>query len=652
MKVAMVETGGWGGIAHYAWNLSRALSEAGAQVVLLTNVRYELGALPSPFRIERCFAKGVSYPRASFRLLRTLRALGPDVVHVQSLLSTRFDAFLWPLVRGPLVVTAHNVRSHENDAWENWTLWRCLRTADAVVIHTQEGAAELGRRLGAGPRIEVIHHGDYAFFDAGQVPDRAAARRRLELPLAAPLILAFGAIRPYKGILQAIAALPRVRRHHPHARLVIAGPLLHGQEEEYHDAIRHAAVPDGVIFRPAYVPHAEVAFYFRAADVAVYNYTDVTDSGALRIAASLGTPVVATAVGGFREFLTDGVTGRLVPPDAPEALASAVSDLLADPVGAARMADAARALAASAWSWADSAAATLALYRGLARGAGSVAGEPAPGGAVRGTPQRGRPALSVVLITRNEAHRIRRSLESVRWADELIVVDGQSTDGTAEIALDYGAKVHSREMRGGFGEQKNFAIAQASKSWILSLDADEEVTPALRFAIERALADPGDCLGFRMPRLTSYLGRFIRHCGWYPRPVLRLFRRGDGRFTDSLVHEEVVVDGPVGDLREDLLHRSYESLADHVRKLDLYTSYDARMLADRGVRVTGLTAPWFLGARPLLAFFEKYVLQRGFLEGPQGFILSAMAALVVFVNYAKLWEIERRPGGAGPGREA
>ena len=245
----------------------------------------------------------------------------------------------------------------------------------------------------------------------------------------------------------------------------------------------------------------------------------------------------------------------------------------------------------------------------------------------------------MVLITRNEAARIRRCLDSVRWADEIVVVDQHSRDATAAICREYGARVIEREMAAGFGEQKNFAIAQATRPWILSLDADEEVTPALRRSIEAAVAAPGACEGFRMPRLTSYLGRFIRHCGWYPSPVLRLVRRGRARFTDALVHEEIVVDGPVGDLREDLLHHSYDALTDHVRKLLVYTAYDARMLRSRGARLGLVRAFGWLVLKPPVVFVRKYVLQRGYREGWHGFVLSAMAALVVFVNAVRLAEL-------------
>lgn len=367
MKVAMIETGGWGGIAHYTWNICQALAEAGAEVTLLTNTGFELAARARRFGVEGCFDPRAGYLRTAVGLLRRLDDARPDLIHVQSPISTRFDALLWPLLRrrAPLVMTAHNVRSHERAPWESWTLWRCLRTADAVIVHTAESAGVLASRLGPRGLVRVIHQGDYAFFADGAGRDRAAARRLLDLPPDAKILLAFGAIRPYKGLLELIAALPRILARHPDAFLVIAGPLLVGKAEEYQEAIRAAGVAHATTFRPRYVRHEQVAAYFAAADVAVYNYRDVTDSGSLRIACSLGTPVVATAVGGFREFLRDGESARLVPPGDAPALVTAVCDLLGNPAAAARMAGRARELAKGCWSWEESARATLALYATL-----------------------------------------------------------------------------------------------------------------------------------------------------------------------------------------------------------------------------------------------------------------------------------------------
>jgi glycosyltransferase involved in cell wall biosynthesis len=370
MKTVMVETGGWGGIAHYVWNLCDALTTAGVEVALLTNREWELARLPRRFEVDRCFAD-VGYLGNVKALRQGLARSRPDVVHVQSLLSTRLDAVLWPVIgrRVPLVVTAHNIRSHERIRWDDWTLWRCLAAADAVVVHTQRAAAVARRRLSARVRVELIHHGDAGFFQDGEPPDRPRARARLGLPSAAKIVLAFGAIRPYKGLHGVIAALPGLRHRHADAQLVIVGPLLAGTEDEYREAIRGAGVSDAVVFRPHYVPADEVTAYFVAADVAVFNYRDITDSGSLRLACDLGTPVVATAVGSFREFLTDGVTARLVEPGDRQALIAALGAVLDDPEAAARMTRAARALADSAWSWTESAKATASLYETIARGA-------------------------------------------------------------------------------------------------------------------------------------------------------------------------------------------------------------------------------------------------------------------------------------------
>jgi glycosyltransferase involved in cell wall biosynthesis len=345
MKVAMIETGGWGGIGHYTFNLCAALADAGVEVSLLTNRKWEMIERPHHFDVDRCFDGNAGYLGNIKALRARLAQRRPDVVHVQSLISTRFDALLWPAVRRrlPLAMTMHNIGSHERIRWDDWTLWRCLATADAVIVHTRQAADVARQRLGA-------------------------ARARLGLPRRARFVLAFGAIRPYKGLDGVIEALPEIRRRHADTRLLIAGPILVGDEAQYRETIRRTDVENAVIFRPGYVPADQVASYFAAADVAVFNYRDITDSGSLRLACDMGTPVVATAVGSFREFLTDGVTARLVEPGDTPALAAALADVLADGEGAARMARAARALAASAWSWADSAKATVSLYDTIARG--------------------------------------------------------------------------------------------------------------------------------------------------------------------------------------------------------------------------------------------------------------------------------------------
>jgi glycosyltransferase involved in cell wall biosynthesis len=367
MRVVIVETGGWGGIGHYAWNLCEALAGQHAIVHLITNIRFELSEVPRRFTLEPCFDKNCYYLQNARRLFQTIDRIDPSVVHVQSLLSTRFDAFMWPVVKRktPLIMTAHNIRSHEVNRWESWTTWRSYACADALVVHTQESASIAGARLRGRPPVHVIHHGDYGFFAPKQDISKTEARRRLGLPEEGPILLTLGAIRPYKGILELFRAIPPVCRKHPRTHLVVAGPMLVGSEEQYRMMIEKSGLKEKVIFRPEYIPHSDVHLYFKASDLAIYNYHDITDSGALRIACSLGIPVVATSVGAFQEFLEDGITGRLVPPHDLQALVGAINDCLDDPGAAGRMAAAALKLSATIWSWSDAARKTLYLYREL-----------------------------------------------------------------------------------------------------------------------------------------------------------------------------------------------------------------------------------------------------------------------------------------------
>jgi glycosyltransferase involved in cell wall biosynthesis len=253
-------------------------------------------------------------------------------------------------------------------------------------------------------------------------------------------------------------------------------------------------------------------------------------------------------------------------------------------------------------------------------------------------PERQVPRLSAIIITRNEARNIGDCLEALAFCDERIVVDGGSDDGTPEIARAKGARVAAAAWH-GFGAQKNFALSLAGGDWVLSIDADERVTPALAHAIETAIGQHG-VEGYEMPRRSSFLGREMRHSGWSPDYVLRLFRRGRARFTDDLVHERVVCDGPVGRLAEPLLHYPVVRLEDAVRRMDRYSTAGAEMLAASGRRVYFASGI----AHGLWAFVRAYVWRRGFLDGREGFLLAVANAEGTYYRYMKAWLKARRDG--------
>lgn len=247
-------------------------------------------------------------------------------------------------------------------------------------------------------------------------------------------------------------------------------------------------------------------------------------------------------------------------------------------------------------------------------------------------------SLSVTIITRNSEAVIGRCLASVDWADEIVVVDSGSSDRTLEICREHGAKVRQTTDWPGFGPQKNRALELASSDWVLSLDSDEWVTPELRADLERAIAAPGGMAAFMMPRRSSFCGRFMRHSGWWPDYVVRLFRRGSGRFSDDLVHERVIVEGMTARLSAPILHEAVRNLHEMVEKTNTYSTASAEMRHREGKRGSLITAI----VHGLWAFLRTYVFRLGFLDGREGFMLAVINAENSYYRYAKLALLERR----------
>jgi len=240
--------------------------------------------------------------------------------------------------------------------------------------------------------------------------------------------------------------------------------------------------------------------------------------------------------------------------------------------------------------------------------------------------------LSVIVITHNEAAVIARCLESVAWADEIIVLDSGSSDDTVAIARRHNAKVATAADWPGFGPQKNRALALATGDWVLALDADEWVTAELRAGIERALASENRRVAFRMPRRSSFCGHWMRHSGWWPDYVVRLFKRGAVHFSEDLVHERPLVNGATGTLSVPLMHEPIRDLDEALRKMNAYSSASATMLYRRGRQASLATA---IG-HGLWTFFRTYFLRLGFLDGRAGFMLAISNAEGAYYRYLKL----------------
>jgi glycosyltransferase involved in cell wall biosynthesis len=257
--------------------------------------------------------------------------------------------------------------------------------------------------------------------------------------------------------------------------------------------------------------------------------------------------------------------------------------------------------------------------------------------------------LSVVIITKNEADNIRACLESVKFADQWIIVDSGSTDGTADIARAMGATVIQTPDWPGFGPQKNRALDAAQGEWVLSLDADERITPALRDEIIAAIsANPasGAPAAYALPRLSSFFGHFIRHSGWYPDYIVRLFRRGQARFSDDLVHERVIVSGgSCGKLRSHMIHHSYVG-TDYLRKMDQYSTLGAQQAFAAGKRSSFGNAV----LHAMSAFLRSYLFKLGFLDGRGGFMVAISTTESTYHKYFKLMLLSEAEKAAKNGK--
>jgi glycosyltransferase involved in cell wall biosynthesis len=240
--------------------------------------------------------------------------------------------------------------------------------------------------------------------------------------------------------------------------------------------------------------------------------------------------------------------------------------------------------------------------------------------------------ISAIIITKNAEHTLRRCLESVAWADETIVVDSNSSDGTAAICRELGVVLHESSDWPGFGPQKNRALDLATCEWVFSIDADEWVTSELHAEIERLTTNPGDKVAFALPRRSSFCGRYMQHSGWWPDYVVRLFRRDAARFSDDNTHERLIVKGTTGKLKQPLMHQAIDDLDQMLAKMNTYSTNTARMLHERGRRASLFTALLHGG----WTFVRTYILRLGFLDGREGFMLAVANAEGSYYRYLKL----------------
>ena len=371
MKILMVS-----GPVHYVYSLCRALGEAGETVRLLAPSVYDVvDGYPTPYAVRRPFQEGGYLPRLR-ALLEEAREFRPDVIHFQWTFAPRKDWFMarWLSRLGaPAVFTVHNVLPHEPAFAEQWALGRLYRRFRALCVHAESTREELMRLGIAGDRVAVIPHGNFNFIrERFGMPGQAEARAALGLPAGAPTALFFGGMRGYKGLGTLVEAFREVRRRIPAARLMIAGQGFGDEAERLAAALdgglEHAPpLRDAVMFRPGFVPDADVPALFAAADVVVLPYVTGTYSGVVHLAYAFEKPVVTTRVGAVGAGVEEDGTGLAVPPGDAAALAEACAALLSDPAARARCAERVRAASREKYDWARIARHTVGWDTGLTR---------------------------------------------------------------------------------------------------------------------------------------------------------------------------------------------------------------------------------------------------------------------------------------------
>jgi glycosyltransferase involved in cell wall biosynthesis len=250
--------------------------------------------------------------------------------------------------------------------------------------------------------------------------------------------------------------------------------------------------------------------------------------------------------------------------------------------------------------------------------------------------------VSAIVITKNAEPTLRRCLESVRWADEIVVFDSGSTDRTPEICREFGASFTVTEDWPGCGPQRNRALERTQGEWIVALDSDEWLSPELQAEIGRVVEVPGAQVAFATPRRSSFCGRYMRHSGWWPDYVVRIFRRGSARFSEDSLHDRLIATGATGRLKSPIMHEAITNLDQMLAKMNLYSTGSATMFHREGRRASLATAlvhgSW--------AFFRTYIVRLGFLDGREGFMLAVANAEGSYYRYLKLMLLSRK-GGAG-----
>ncbi len=373
MKVAIIETGGWGGISHYAYNLSEALVQhKDSEVFLITDAKYELESLKRSFRLVMIPISGQPYHKAICNIITVLFKIKPQVIHVQSLISARKDWFIFLIARllgTKIIFTAHNILPHaefEKKAFFMKSAYRIIySSANQIFVHSQFSKRDLSAIFKVREeKIAFTYHGNYLFARIRKV-SKSEARKSLGLPEDKRILLCFGAIRKYKGIDELLGTFQKIAQAHKNVFLLIVGKPINIDSGYYKGLIESLGLSRNVMLKSEYIPLEDIQLYFCASDVAVFPYKEIDASGSLQLAYAFAKPVVVARVGGFGEVVDNGVNGLLYDPQDSGGLSEAIENILFDDGKIAEMGRKSLKLAENKFSWEKISQAIMDSYKNL-----------------------------------------------------------------------------------------------------------------------------------------------------------------------------------------------------------------------------------------------------------------------------------------------
>jgi (heptosyl)LPS beta-1,4-glucosyltransferase len=441
----------------------------------------------------------------------------------------------------------------------------------------------------------------------------------------APIIGTIANIFPRKGLEYLIQAVHKLKSYFPDIQCLIVGSGDQAYFNQLKRLVKELKVTENIDFLGF---QKDVRPYLAKVDVFVLPSVLEGFGIVLLEAMAMRKAVVASRVGGIPEIVLDEQTGLLVPPRDAAALAHAIHRVIKDEALRDKFERAGYERIRQTFSSRKMIEEITTVYDRLAFRRIER---------VKPSDIRLKPKISALIITLNEENNIKECLDKLDWVDEIIVVDAESQDSTKTICSKYPVRWYQRAWP-GFGPQKNFGIELAKGEWVLVVDADERITPELKNEILSVIQSHTLYSGFEIPRRNFFYGKWIRYGGAFPDYQLRLFKKNDGHYDQTPVHEQFILKGPAGYLTSPLDHYTERQISDHFKKFDQYTSLAAQHEVERN-----RSSHWSQCLiNPILTFFKIYILKKGFLNGVHGLIYSCFVAMYTFVKYAKLWELNQK----------